>query len=155
MAATVAHPAGPLHVIIACLEWEPAYTDDRIAQARAVVDLATDPTTDGPLPVVLCGDLNAAPDSPVLQPLHDVLVDAWVAGRGDPAARTLPSAHPQAPLEVDELIDQRIDYVFVRPGQPGLQVDVASVTLAGDPVDGLHPSDHKAVLCELTWSTFP
>jgi endonuclease/exonuclease/phosphatase family metal-dependent hydrolase len=150
--AEVAHPAGPLHVVAACLEWEPAYSDDRIAQARAVVDLATDPTADGPAPVVLCGDLNAAPDSPVLRPVHDVLVDTWTAGGGDRAAVTLPSDHPQAPLEAAELIDQRIDHIFVRPGRPGVQVSVESVTVLGDPVDGVHPSDHHAVMCDLTWT---
>ena len=58
------------------LEWEPADNDDRVAQARAVTALATDPRLDGPAPVLLAGDLNAAPRSPVLRPLHDVLVDA-------------------------------------------------------------------------------
>jgi endonuclease/exonuclease/phosphatase family metal-dependent hydrolase len=65
--AQVRHPLGPLHVVAACLEWEPAYNDDRIAQARVLTDLATDPSTDGPLPVICCGGLNAAPDSPVLR----------------------------------------------------------------------------------------
>lgn len=76
-AAVVGHPAGPLHLVTACLEWEPAYDDDRVAQARAVLDLTMEQATDGPLPVILCGDLNAAPHSPVLRPLHDSLADAW------------------------------------------------------------------------------
>ncbi len=151
--AVVEHPVGPLHVVAACLEWEPAHTDDREAQARAVVDLATHPDTDGPLPVVLCGDLNAAPDSPVLRPVRDALLDTWTAGGGDPAAVTLPSGHPQASVENAELIDQRIDHVFVRPGHPGQRVTVESVAVLGDPVAGIHPSDHRAVLCDLVWST--
>jgi endonuclease/exonuclease/phosphatase family metal-dependent hydrolase len=61
-----------------------------VAQARSLVDLATDPALDGPLPVVVAGDLNAAPDSPVLRPLRDVMVDAWEVGGGDPAASTAP-----------------------------------------------------------------
>jgi endonuclease/exonuclease/phosphatase family metal-dependent hydrolase len=149
MVATLRHPHGPLHVIAACLEWEPAHHADRIAQARAVADLAADPVRDGPLPVILCGDLNAAPDSPVLEPVHGALTDAWVAGRGDPDAVTLRSDHPHAPLEATELIDQRIDHVFVRPGRPGQQVEVHAVALVGAPVDGVHPSDHLAVVCDL------
>jgi endonuclease/exonuclease/phosphatase family metal-dependent hydrolase len=43
MVVSLAHPAGTLPVVVACLEWEPAYNDDRLAQARAVADLATDP----------------------------------------------------------------------------------------------------------------
>jgi endonuclease/exonuclease/phosphatase family metal-dependent hydrolase len=116
------------------------------------VDLATDPAADGPAPVVLCGDLNAAPDSPVLRPVHDALLDTWTAGGGERAAVTLPSDHPQAPLEAAGLIDQRIDHIFVRPGQPGVQVSVESVTVLGDPVDGVHPSDHHAVMCDLAWT---
>jgi hypothetical protein len=48
MVATLAHPAGPLQVVAACLEYEPAYNDDRIAQAAAVADLTTDPQLDAP-----------------------------------------------------------------------------------------------------------
>jgi endonuclease/exonuclease/phosphatase family metal-dependent hydrolase len=152
LVATLAHPAGPLPVLAACLEWEPAYNDDRVAQANALVDMATDPELDGVAPIVVMGDLNAAPDSPVLRPLRDVLTDAWVAGGGDPGSASLRSDHPFAPLEADELIDQRIDHVFFRAGQPGQRVTVAEPRLAGDPVDGLDPSDHLAVVCDLAWT---
>ena len=150
--AALGHPAGALHVLVACLEWEPAYNDDRIAQAHALADLATDPALDGPAPVVVAGDLNAAPDSPVLRPLHDTLVDAWTAGGGDPHAATIPSSHPSAPVEAEELIDQRIDHIFIRPGQPRQRLVVGSATLAGDAVNGLYPSDHRAVVCDLAWT---
>jgi endonuclease/exonuclease/phosphatase family metal-dependent hydrolase len=149
LAATVAHPAGRLHVIAACLEWEPSFNDDRLAQATALAELASDPATDGPLPVIVCGDLNAAPDSPVLRPLHQTLHDTWTLGGGAADAVTLRSDHPQAPLEVTELINQRIDHIFVRPGHPGLAINVSHVALLGDAVDGLDPSDHMAVCCDL------
>jgi endonuclease/exonuclease/phosphatase family metal-dependent hydrolase len=152
LAATIDHPVAPLPVLVTCLEWEPAYADDRIAQARRVADLATDPALDGPAPVVVAGDLNAAPGSPVLRPLLDVLTDAWAAGGGDPAAVTLPRDHPYAPVEATELIEQRIDHVLVRPGRPGQRVTAAEARTLGDPVDGLHPSDHRAVVVDLTWS---
>jgi endonuclease/exonuclease/phosphatase family metal-dependent hydrolase len=152
LVATLAHPVGPLHVVAACLEHGIAYTDDRIAQARLLADLATDPERDGPCPVLVVGDLNAAPDSAVLRPLRDVLVDAWTAGHGDPAAVTLPSTHPSAPLEAGpELVDQRIDHVFHRAGEEGQQVLVESAVLAGDAVGGVLPSDHRAVVCDLRW----
>jgi endonuclease/exonuclease/phosphatase family metal-dependent hydrolase len=150
--ATLDHPDGPLHVVLTCLEWEPAYGDDRMAQARFVADLATDPALDGPAPVVVMGDLNAPEGSPFLRPLTDVLTETWDAGGGDPDAATLRSDHPFAPLEVEELIDQRIDHVLFRPGQPGVRVEVSGAGLAGDPVDGLDPSDHMAVVCDLTWT---
>jgi endonuclease/exonuclease/phosphatase family metal-dependent hydrolase len=152
MVATLGHPAGPLPVIIACLEYEPAYNDDRIAQAKTLADLATDPDLDGSLPIIVAGDLNAAPDSPVLRPLSDVLTDAWRAGSGDPAAVTLPSSHPSAPVEANELIDQRIDHIFFRPGGWAQRVKVKSTMLAGEPVDEVYPSDHRAAVCDLSWS---
>ena len=62
------------------------------------------------------------------------------------------SDHPQAPLEADELIDQRIDHVFYRPGQPGQRVTVSAPHLLGDPVDELSPSDHQAVVCDVGWT---
>ena len=60
-------------MIITCLEYEPAYNDDRIAQAETVADLATDPDLDGSLPIIVAGDLNAAPNSPILRPLSDLV----------------------------------------------------------------------------------
>jgi endonuclease/exonuclease/phosphatase family metal-dependent hydrolase len=114
--ASVAHPAGPLPVLVACLEHATTYSDDRLAQASLLADLATDPATDGPCPSLAIGDLNAAPDSSVLRPLSDVLIDAWRVGGGARDAVTLPSTHPSAPLEAGpELVDQRIDHVFSVP----------------------------------------
>jgi endonuclease/exonuclease/phosphatase family metal-dependent hydrolase len=133
------------------LEWEPAYNDDRLAQASALAGLATEPEFDGPAPVLLMGDLNAPPDSPILRPVSDVLTDAWTAGGGDPNLASLRSDHPFAPLGADELIDRRIDHIFFRPGQPGQRCTAEAPRLAGDAVDGLDPSDHKAVVCDLGW----
>ncbi|MBL7252893.1 endonuclease/exonuclease/phosphatase family protein [Paractinoplanes lichenicola] len=148
----VAHPQGPLPIVAACLDYGVAYTDDRIAQGTFVADLATEPRFDGPCPVLLMGDLNAAADSPVLRRAGDVLIDAWAAGGGAADAVTLPSTHPSAPLEAGpQLIDQRIDHIFFRPGREDQLVRVTEVHLAGEPVDGLHPSDHRAVVADLSW----
>ena len=152
LAATLDHPQGPLRVVASCLEHGIPYTDDRIAQGAFIADLATDPSFDGPCPVLLMGDLNAAVDSPVLRPVRDVLVDAWSAGGGDPHAVTLPSTHPSAPLEAGpELVDQRIDHIFFRTGHENQQVLVEGVQLAGDAVEGIFPSDHRAVVADLRW----
>jgi endonuclease/exonuclease/phosphatase family metal-dependent hydrolase len=148
----VEHPAGPLPVVAACLDYGVAYTDDRIAQGALIADLATDPRFDGPCPVLLMGDLNAAVDSPVLRVVTDVLTDAWSAGDGPADAVTLPSTHPSAPLAAGpQLIDQRIDHIFFRPGHEDLRVTVDAVQLAGEPVEGVFPSDHRAVVADLRW----
>jgi endonuclease/exonuclease/phosphatase family metal-dependent hydrolase len=131
LSVRVDHPAGPLPI---------------------VADLATDPRCDGPCPVLLMGDLNAAVDSPVLRRAREVLIDAWSAGRGPADAVTLPSTHPSAPLEAGpQMVDQRIDHIFFRPGREDQQVLVEQVQLAGEPVDGVHPSDHRAVVADLRW----
>jgi endonuclease/exonuclease/phosphatase family metal-dependent hydrolase len=150
--ASVAHQAGPLPVLVACLEHATCYSDDRLAQAALLADLATDPAADGPCPSLAMGDWNAAADSAVLRPLRDVLIDAWRAGGGAPDAITLPSTHPSAPLEAGpELVDQRIDHIFFRPGQEDQLVHVESVAIAGDAIDGVFPSDHRAVVVDLRW----
>lgn len=143
--ATIAHPAAPLHVIVGCLEYDAAYNDDRLAQATLLAELATSPACDGPLPVIVAGDLNAPPDSPVLRPLSDVLTDAWTAGAGDPTIATAPAeAGP-------ELRGRRIDHVFFRPGMFNHPVAVTETSTAGDRVDGIVPSDHRAVVCSLAF----
>jgi endonuclease/exonuclease/phosphatase family metal-dependent hydrolase len=148
----VDHPAGPLPIVAACLDYGVPYTDDRIAQGAFVADLATDPRFDGPCPVLLMGDMNAAVDSPVLRRAGDVLTDAWSAGGGSADAVTLPSTHPSAPLEAGpQMVDQRIDHIFFRPGREDQQVLVEGVRLAGEPEGGVHPSDHLAVVADLRW----
>jgi endonuclease/exonuclease/phosphatase family metal-dependent hydrolase len=98
------------------------------------------------------GDLNASPDSAVLRPVRDVLTDAWTAGGGAADAVTLPSSHPSAPLEAGpELVDQRIDHIFFRPGREDQHVIVEAARIVGDAVDGVVPSDHRAVVADLRW----
>ena len=152
LSVRVDHPAGPLPIVASCLEHGVPFTDDRIAQGTLVAGLATDPRFDGPCPVLLMGDLNAAVDSPVLRPVRDVLTDAWSAGGGAADAVTLPSTHPSAPLEAGpQMVDQRIDHIFFRPGREDQRVLVEGVRLAGEPVGGVHPSDHLAVVADLRW----
>lgn len=148
----VDHPTGPLPIVATCLDYGVAYTDDRIAQAAFIADLATSPRFDGRCPVLLMGDLNAAADSPVLRSVGDVLGDAWIAGGGAADAITLPSSHPSAPLEAGpQLVDQRIDHIFYRAGHEDQQVLVEGAQLAGDAIDGVYPSDHRGVVVDLRW----
>lgn len=150
--ASIDHPAGALPIIVCCLEVWAEHNDDRFAQARMVSALAADAGLDGPCPVIVAGDLNAAPTSPVLEPLYATLVDAWSSAGGDPREVTLSSAHPCAAIEVTELIDQRIDHIFARGGTRDQVITCTNAATAGDPVDGLDPSDHRAVICDITWT---
>ena len=141
--ATVDHPRGPLHVIV-------ARTEPDAAQCRALAALATDQRLDGPLPVLLLGDLNADVRQPPLAPLLDAMVDTWSAAGADPGAVTLDSVLPYAPRDAPHLLDRRIDHVFARPGRPGMHLPVHGAFLAGDrPCGGVYPSAHYAVGVDL------
>jgi endonuclease/exonuclease/phosphatase family metal-dependent hydrolase len=149
--ATLGHPGGPLRVMAACVEWEPEFVEDHLAQTRALARLLVDPSLDGPLPVVLTADLNAAPETPQIQTLTDVMVDTWIAGGGDPDGVTLSSKNPFAPPEARQQIDRRIDYVLVRPGTADQRVAVPRAFVADGLVGDLYSSDHYAVVADLTF----
>jgi endonuclease/exonuclease/phosphatase family metal-dependent hydrolase len=150
LTATLDHPRGPLHVIVAGTEWEPRYAADHRAQTGCLAALAADRRLDGPLPVLLLADLNAAPDQVELAPLLNVMVDTWHAAGADPAAVTLDSRLPIAPADATQQLDRRIDHVLARAGRPGLPLVVRGAFLAGDrPIEGVYPSDHYAVGVDL------
>jgi endonuclease/exonuclease/phosphatase family metal-dependent hydrolase len=147
LAVVADHPAGPLHVLTSCIDWEPRLGSRRPDQAGVLAALLTDPSRDGPLPVFLTGDLNAPPTTPEIRVLTDVAVDAWAAANGtDDPGHTLSTSNPLAPRQAWQ-IDQRIDYVLARPGRPDGRVEVERSFLGG-PVDGVHPSDHWAVVAD-------
>jgi endonuclease/exonuclease/phosphatase family metal-dependent hydrolase len=147
LVATLDHPRGPLHVVVAGLSRD---TDDQTAQARCLAALTSDRRFDGPLPVLLLADLNASADQLPMAPLRDVMVDTWAAAGADPAAVTLDGRLPIAPTDAVEQVNRRIDHVFARPGRPGVPVTVRGAFLAGDrPIDGVYPSDHYAVGVDL------
>jgi endonuclease/exonuclease/phosphatase family metal-dependent hydrolase len=148
LAVVADHPAGPLHVLTSCLDWEPQRGSRRPDQAGVLAALLTDPSRDGPLPVLLTGDLNAPPTTPEIRVLTDVAVDAWAAANGtDDPGHTLSTGNPLAPRQAWQ-IDQRIDYILARPGGPDGRVELERSFLAGAPVDGVHPSDHWAVVAD-------
>lgn len=150
LVATLDHPIGPLHVIVACTEWQPSFRDDHLAQTKELAVLMSDPALDGDLPVLLLGDLNARPGCPEIDVLESVAVDLWPAGGGATNAVTLSSSTPYAPIEAVRQIDRRIDYVFARPGRPGGPIVASGSELVGtEAVNGTFPSDHFATLSEL------
>jgi endonuclease/exonuclease/phosphatase family metal-dependent hydrolase len=44
-----------------------------------------------------------------------------------------------------------IDHIFIRPGREGQHVIVEATRIVGDAVDGVFPSDHRAVVADLRW----
>jgi endonuclease/exonuclease/phosphatase family metal-dependent hydrolase len=109
-------------------------------------------------PPVVTGDFNAWPDSDEIRRFGgyrtapavpgQVLLDAWEYA--DPAlpSATWRAANPYVAAGFEPSI--RVDYVHVgRPGPDGLG-SVGAVRRAGDePVGGVWPSDHAAVVADL------
>ena len=149
LVATLDHPAGPLVVVSSCVEWEPEFADDQLAQTRALAALLADPALAGPLPVILGADLNAGPDTAAIAVLTEVMVDAWVASGVADDGITLSSANPLAPLAAREQIDRRIDYVLVRPGSSRPTVNVRGAAVVNEAAGGVPASDHYALVVDL------
>ncbi|MFE6254152.1 endonuclease/exonuclease/phosphatase family protein [Agromyces sp. NPDC057865] len=143
--AEVRHPDAAFRVIVAATEWEPAYAADHLAQTTRLAELLAAATKAGP--AFLLADLNCDVTQPEFAPLAAVSDDTWELGGGGPDTVTLSSVVPFAPLEAVKEIDRRVDHVLVRRGD-GVTVHGASV--AGEPVDGLFPSDHFAVVADVS-----
>jgi endonuclease/exonuclease/phosphatase family metal-dependent hydrolase len=109
-------------------------------------------------PAIVTGDLNAEPDSDEIRMLcgHKtsgavpglVLVDAWRYADPTDPGWTWDRKNPH--VEETGEPSARIDYVLVGPPGVGRAGLVKRAQIAGsDPVDGVWPSDHAAVVVEL------
>jgi endonuclease/exonuclease/phosphatase family metal-dependent hydrolase len=152
-------PGGIIPVHCTHLDWHYDASAARRIQvgaiARSIAARRGDATTAHP--PVLAGDLNAVPDSDEVRLLTGrtpgpvaglVFQDAWeVAGDGGPGITwsrdnpyCLDAAWPR----------RRIDYVLVGWPRPRPLGNVVSCRVVGvDPVDGVQPSDHYAVVADL------
>jgi endonuclease/exonuclease/phosphatase family metal-dependent hydrolase len=153
--ADVDTPDGAVQLYSTHLNWRFDESHVRQAQVRAICEFvaAAPPRT---YPPVLCGDMNAAPDSDEIRMLTGraavpvpklVFHDAWeVAGNG--TGSTWANANPFARLDLEP--DRRIDYVLVGWPKAGGRGHVRSCTVVGtEAVDGTVPSDHYGVLATL------
>jgi endonuclease/exonuclease/phosphatase family metal-dependent hydrolase len=148
--ATLGHPLGPLHVIVGCTDWEPERLPVRAAQLGELADLARQPALDGPLPVLVVGDLNAGPEAADFQQLAHILTDCWaVAAERDDDDRTLSDTNRFAPAEATLQYNRRIDHVLARPGHRGGRIEVRRARIVRDEFAGLPPSDHYPVVVDL------
>ncbi|MFC0678499.1 endonuclease/exonuclease/phosphatase family protein [Lysobacter korlensis] len=150
LSVTVAHPLGPLHVIVAGTDWEPERLPIRAAQLAELGELALMPALDGPLPVLVVGDLNAGPEADDFRKLTEILTDCWaVAADRDDDERTLSDENRFAPAEATLQYNRRIDHVLARPGHPGARIEVRQARILRDEFDGMPPSDHYPVVVDL------
>ena len=155
--AEVDGPRGRFQVTTTHLNWRFDESHVRQLQVRALAELVAEGRVSG-YPPIVCGDFNADPLSDEIRMMTGratipvprlVFLDAWeVAGEGP--GITWCNDNPYAVHDLEP--DRRIDYVFVGwPKERGAGHVVAARVEGVDPVDGVHPSDHYAVLAELRY----
>ena len=155
--AEIDGPRGPVQLFSTHLNWrfdESAIRQEQVGAIAEFVASAGDRT----FPPVLCGDFNATPTSDEVRMLTGraavpvprlVFHDAWEVA-GDGPGYTWSNANPYARLDLEP--DRRIDYVFVGWPKAGGAGQVQSCRVAAtEPVNGVVPSDHYAVLAELRY----
>jgi len=136
------------------------FDDSAVRQLQAteilhvVAGLRRDPDTEPP--VIVCGDFNALPDSDEIRlltgrrsaPVRNlVLSDTWEQVGEGPGA-TWRSDNPYQ--RASAWPDRRLDYVFISWPRPKPLGNPVRAWLAGvDPVHGVVPSDHVAVVVDL------
>lgn len=157
--AGLAGPRGPVQVYGLVMDaW---WLDQSEARQQAVRELLSsiDPPGDPRVPLIVCGDFNADPDSDEIRMLTGRTAapvpglswyDAWeVAGPATPG-HTWSNSNPWA----TQLLwpSRRIDYIFsATPRRGGAGHPVQAALLGTRPVTGTYPSDHYAVQASLRY----
>jgi len=158
--ADIDGPRGPIEVFCTHLNWRLDQSHVRVMQLRAVCELIDETKSRRTYPPILCGDLNAEPESDEIRMLTGyseppvpklVFFDSWrAAGDGGPGY-TWSRENPFTQLDAEPR-HARINYVLVgyqlehAAGEP-----VACRVAGGEPAGGVHPSDHYAVVAELRY----
>ena len=156
--ANVNGPRGALPIFSTHLNWRFEHSHVRQRQVR---DLATFIDAKGPwtFPPILCGDFNAEPASDEIRMLTGlttcpieglVFHDAWSVGGGHEGGVTWDNANPYALVHFEP--DRRLDFIFVGlPKARGAGHIVNCHVTGNQPVNGVWPSDHYAVVAELRY----
>ena len=156
--AEVDGPRGCIPVFSTHLNWKFEHSNVR---QRQVTDLArfVDQKRPWTYPPIVCGDFNSEPDSDEIRMLTGlttcpveglVFHDAWTVAGGDGSGLTWDNRNPYAVVKFEP--DRRLDYIFVgRPGPGGAGYMVDCRLGGNEPIDGVWPSDHYAVVAELRY----
>jgi len=155
----VVGPRGPIRVYGVVVDaW---WFDESQARQDAVRALLAHvhSSRDQQIPLVVCGDFNADPDSEEIRmvtgrttaPVPGLsFYDAWQAVVPTAPGFTWSNANPWA----RQLLwpDRRIDYIFsAAPRRGGAGHPLGAVLLGTHPVDGVYPSDHFAVQADIRY----
>ena len=156
--AEVDGPRGPVQVFCTHLNWRFDHSHIRQEQVALVSRFVAD-TRPRTFPPVVCGDLNADPQSDEIRmmtgraatPVEGLSFhDAWEVAGGDGLGATWANANPFAALALEP--DRRIDYVLVGWPKQGGAGHVTACRVEGTDIEGgITPSDHYAVVAELRY----
>ena len=155
--ARVDMPHGPVPVFVTHLTFQLHLGHARCEQVRALVEhVKTLAPVDGPPPVLL-GDFNADPDSDEMRYLRGLtplggtsvyFADCWTATGANGPGYTYDRRNAYALRSREP--SRRIDYIYVRGPDRSLRGEPLRAWLAlTEPVDGVWPSDHYAVVAEI------
>ena len=154
LAATIQTPTGAVPVYVTHLNWRLDHGAIRRHQIAAIVThLEQRPT--GPLPAVLCGDLNTTPDADEIRALTGqatlyapgiVFQDAWTCSGNTGPGHTWDHANPYA--APDRYGNVRLDYVLTQ-WQPHRRGRILSADLLTGDRAGTPASDHYGVLADI------
>ncbi|MEU5974410.1 endonuclease/exonuclease/phosphatase family protein [Streptomyces sp. NPDC047315] len=152
-------PTGALPFFTTHLNSAPHESAVRCEQVTALASFVASRARGHAFPPVLTGDYNALPDADEMRLLggyrtapavgRQVLLDAWEHAEPGAPAATWDAANPYVARTFP--LSSRVDYVHVGLTGPGGLGRVHAVRRAGDrPVDDVWPSDHAAVVADLT-----
>lgn len=155
--AEVDAPGQPIQLYSTHLNWRHDHSAVRQAQVRELCAFVAEQRPRS-YPPVVCGDFNAEPTSDEIRAMTGlaavavpgvVFRDAWTTATADQQPGwTWADVNPFAAAEHEQ--ERRIDYVFTGWRRNDGRGAPISCRVAGDePVDGVWPSDHFAVLAEL------
>ena len=155
--AEIDGPRGRFQVFTTHLNWRFDHSDVRQDQVRYICERIEEKRPRD-FPPILCGDMNAPPDSTEMWMLTGkttlpvpklVFHDAWeMAGEGP--GHTWSNENPYARLDLE--VARRIDFIFTGwPRAHGAGHVVMAEVIGREAVDGVVPSDHYGVLAELRY----
>lgn len=157
--AELAGPRGPVQVYGLVMDawWFDQSQARQLAVRELLASIGAPP--DPRVPLIVCGDFNADPDSDEIRMLTGrtaapvpglSFYDTWEAAGPPTPGHTWSNDNPWA----TQLLwpNRRIDYIFsVTPRRGGAGHPVQAALLGTAPVNGVYPSDHYAVAASLRY----
>ena len=151
-------PNGRIQVFSTHLNWRFDHSQIRQQQVTEVARFVASKRPRS-YPPIVCGDFNAEPVSEEIRMMTGqaacpikglVFRDAWRVGGDGSDGYTWDNRNSFAQVELEP--NRRIDYILVGEPEDRGAGHVVNCNLAGDePVDGVWPSDHFAVVAELRY----